>query len=419
MDEHVGHILYHVLIVIFPVLLYYLFVIQDHRSASVHHKGKLFAAIAIILILCLAFPVEYANGFSFDFRIIPIVMTFLYVGFTQGIILIGIMLGYLYLNGEPRVFILLINYAIISLIFYFLRKKYIALRMSRKLFFLTAIIGGITITRAIMMVKNNEADQLFVMLLFTVITWITLFLVVLIFENLNEQIRLQQEIRRSEKMNLISQLAASVAHEVRNPLTAVVGFLQLMKEDKDTTEKHQKYIDLTLQELHRAQSIINDYLSLAKPNNTRTQLINMSEELEKTIKLMTSYSNIQNIEVQSAVEDELFVTGSKDEIKQVLINIIKNAIEAMGNDGILKIIASKTEQDVIIKIIDNGPGMTKEQLSRIGTPFYSTKEIGTGIGLTICYQIIGKLKGSITVESEIGKGTTFIITLPYANPTPS
>src|SRR5690606_41611182 len=127
MDDHVGHILYHVLIVIFPVLLYYLFVIQDHRSASVHHKGKLFAAIAIILILCLAFPVEYANGFSFDFRIIPIVMAFLYVGFTQGIILIGIMLGYLYLNGEPRVFILLINYAIISLIFYFLRKKYIAL----------------------------------------------------------------------------------------------------------------------------------------------------------------------------------------------------------------------------------------------------------------------------------------------------
>lgn len=220
-------------------------------------------------------------------------------------------------------------------------------------------------------------------------------------------------------MNLISQLAASVAHEVRNPLTAVVGFLQLMKEDKDTTVKHQQYIDLTLQELQRAQSIINDYLSLAKPNNTRTQLINMSEELEKTIKLMTSYSNIQNIEVQSKVEDNLFVNGSKDEIKQVLINIIKNAIEAMGNDGLLEIIASKTDRDVIIKIIDNGPGMTKEQLARLGTPFYSTKEIGTGIGLTICYQIIGKLKGAITVESEIGKGTTFIITLPYANPTPS
>lgn len=210
-------------------------------------------------------------------------------------------------------------------------------------------------------------------------------------------------------MNLISQLAASVAHEVRNPLTAVVGFLQLMKEDKDTTVKHQQYIDLALQELQWVQSIINDYLSLAKPNYTRTQLINRSEELEKTI---------QNIEVQSKVEDNLFVNGGKDDIKQVLINIIKNAIEAMGNDGLLEIIASKTDRDVIIKIIDNGPGKTKEQLARLGTPFYSM-EIGTGIGLTICCQIIGKLKGAITVEGEIGKGTTFIIPLPYANPTPS
>lgn len=88
---------------------------------------------------------------------------------------------------------------------------------------------------------------------------------------------------------------------------------------------------------------------------------------------MTSYSNIQNIEVQSKVEDNLFVNGGKDDIKQVMLNIIKNAIGAMGNDGLLEIIASKTDRDVIIKIIDNGPGKTKEQLARLGTPFIQWK----------------------------------------------
>ncbi len=410
--EHIGHVLYHVLIVIFPILIYYLLTIQDNHSSPKLHPNKLLGMIIIMLLLTITFPVTYANGFAYDFRIIPIFVAFLYTGFFQGIGAILIMLGYLLLLGDTKVIFSIVNYAIIVVIFYFLLKRYHSLLLNKKLIVLSIIYGFIVTTRAIVLVKYNQIDQLLVMILFSIVTWITLLLVVLIIENLKQQILLQRELRRSEKMNVISQLAASVAHEVRNPLTTVNGFLQLIIRDDNITDKQRNYIAITLSELNRAQSIINDYLSLAKPNNSNTQLVNISEELSKTVELMTSYTNIQSIEVETFIEDSLYINGNKDEIKQVLINIIKNAIEAIGDDGLLQINAFAKDQDILVKITDNGPGMTKEQLSKIGTPFYSTKDKGTGIGLTICFQIIEQLKGSIDVESTVGKGTSFLIKLP-------
>lgn len=416
--EHIGHVLYHVLIVIFPILIYYLLTIQDNHSPK-PHPNKLLGMIIIMLLLTITFPVTYANGFAYDFRIIPIFVAFLYTGFFQGIAVILIMLGYLLLLGDTKVIFSIVNYAIIIVIFYFLLKKYHSLLLNKKLIVLSIIYSFIVITRAIVIVKSNQIDQLLVMILFSIVTWITLLLVVLIIENLKQQILLQRELRRSEKMNVVSQLAASVAHEVRNPLTTVNGFLQLIIRDDNITDKQRNYIDITLSELNRAQSIINDYLSLAKPNNSSTQLVNISEELSKTVELMTSYTNIQSIEVETFIEDSLYINGNKDEIKQVLINIIKNAIEAIGNDGLLQINAFSKDQEIIVKITDNGPGMTKEQLSKIGTPFYSTKDKGTGIGLTICFQIIEQLKGSIVVESTVGKGTSFLIKLPTSKNPPT
>ncbi|WP_242634658.1 ATP-binding protein [Bacillus timonensis] len=416
MLDHIGHILYHVLIVIFPILLYYLLVIQDNSFTPKHYSNKLLGMIVIILLLTMSFPVTYANGFSYDFRIIPIFVAFLYIGFFQGISVILMMLVFLQVLGDSNLFITLMNYAVITIIFYFLLKKYHSLLLNKKLMLLSTIYCFIVLTRTMTLVKNNLTEQILEMAIFSIVTLITLLLVVLLIENLNHQIQLQRELRRSEKMNVISQLAASVAHEVRNPLTTVNGFLQLIIRDDNITEKQRNYIDITLSELNRAQSIINDYLSLAKPNNSSTQLINISEELAKTVELMTSYTNIQNIEVETSIEKLLFINGNKDEIKQVLINIIKNAIEAIGNDGMLMIEAFSKENNITVKITDNGPGMTKEQLSKIGTPFYSTKDKGTGVGLTICFQIIEQLKGSIEVESAIGKGTTFIIKLPRYQP---
>lgn len=409
--ENMGHILYHVLIVIFPVHIYYFLAIRNNGS-STGLQGKLLGMTILILLLTMSFPVSYANGFIYDFRIIPIMVSFVYIGFFQGISTILTMMVYLYFLGDLNLPTFLVNYTIITIIFYFIGKKFKSLTLKNKLLIITAIFWFLTITRSITLIKMGELDHLYVMVFFSMITWVTLMLVILLINNLRQQIMLQMELRRSEKLNVISQLAASVAHEVRNPMTTINGFLQLMKMDDNLTIKQRSYIDISLAELTRAQEIINDYLSLAKPNINTEQVVNVSEQLNKTIDLMTSYTNIQNIKVTSAIEEQLFIRGNTDEIKQVFINIIKNGIEAISSNGKLHINAFAENNEALIIIKDNGGGMTKEQLSKIGTPFYSTKEKGTGVGLTISFQIIAQMKGKIDINSVVGKGTTFLIKLP-------
>lgn len=369
--------------------------------------------VIIILLLTMSFPVSYVNGFEYDFRLIPIIVAFMYIGMIPGIITVIIMLFYLYYLDEINLLILFINYSIITVIFYYLRKKFKLLSLKKKLLSISAVYWLITLTRSITMIKREQLDYILTVFIFSLITWFTLMLVFLLIENLKQQLFLQRELKRSEKLNVISQLAASVAHEVRNPMTTINGFLQLIKRDENITDTQRNYIDISLGELTRAQDIINDYLSLARPNNSSFQMVNISEELTKTIELMTSYTNLQNIEVVSRIEDNLYINGNTDEVKQVFINILKNGIEAMESNGKLEIQAYAASKKVIIKIADNGEGMTKSQLSRIGTPFYSTKEKGTGIGLTISFQIIEQLKGKINIKSEYGMGTTFIIELPF------
>lgn len=405
-----GHILYHVLIVLFPIHIYYFLAIRNNGSPK-EFKGKLLGMTVVILLLTMSFPISYANGFEYDFRVIPIIVSFVYIGLFQGICTTLTMMIYLFFFGDLHS-ITLVNYCILGVILYFIGKRFKSYTLKNKLLVMTLVLWVLTLTRSVTLMNRGEIEHLYVIAFFSTITWVTLMLVILLIENLRQQILLQMELRRSEKLNVISQLAASVAHEVRNPMTSINGFLQLLKMDDNLTTKQRNYIDISLTELTRAQDIINDYLSLAKPSNKTEQIVNISEELNKTIELMTSYVSFQNIEIIKTIEDRLFIRGNTNEMKQVFINILKNGIEAISKHGKINIQAFAKNNEVVIMITDNGQGMTKEQLSKIGTPFYSTKEKGTGVGLTISFQIIAQMKGKIEIKSEIEKGTTFLIRLP-------
>jgi two-component system, sporulation sensor kinase B len=236
-------------------------------------------------------------------------------------------------------------------------------------------------------------------------------------EQIIEKTRLQKELQRAEKMNAIGQLAASVAHEIRNPMTVVKGFLQIFLGKKHMTEEEHSYIQLMIDELNRAEIIINDYLSLAKPDfNQEAEIINANDLTIKVMDLMNSYAMLsKNIQMESILPKEVWIKGNKSEIKQVLINILKNGIEAMQEGGQLIMKVSEENGLAVFSISDTGIGMTDEELSRLGTAFYSLKEKGTGIGLMVCFQIIERMKGKIEVESTKGVGTTFKIYLPQAN----
>ncbi|MEH7510739.1 ATP-binding protein [Priestia megaterium] len=232
-------------------------------------------------------------------------------------------------------------------------------------------------------------------------------------EVIMEKTRMQKELQRAEKMNAIGQLAASVAHEIRNPMTVVKGFLQLFQDNTKLSNTELSYIHLMINEMDRAEAIIHDYLSLAKPDVHQHRFINCLECVTSLVDLLSSYALLtNNILIELDAKEEMYVRGNRNELNQVLLNIMKNGIEAMRAGGTLRVGLYKREGHVHIQIEDTGIGMTSEQVNRLGTAFYSLKEKGTGIGLMVSYQLVEQMNGRIEVESIPGKGSTFTLIFP-------
>lgn len=223
------------------------------------------------------------------------------------------------------------------------------------------------------------------------------------------------ELQRSEKMEIISQLAASIAHEVRNPLQVTRGFLQLLGS-KASNDKDKNYMVIAIDELDRASEIITDFLTFAKPQLEHTTLLNIGEELQKIEGILVPLATMQGGVIHLKIAADLYVRGNSSKFKQALINIIKNSIEALGENGVIEIQAfeNKDENHVVIRIKDNGEGMNESDIKRLGEPYYSKKSKGTGLGLMVTYRIIESMQGSIVYKSIKGNGTEANIFLPVS-----
>ncbi|WP_239615582.1 sensor histidine kinase [Cohnella mopanensis] len=217
-------------------------------------------------------------------------------------------------------------------------------------------------------------------------------------------------LQRTEKMKIISDLAASVAHEVRNPLQVTRGFLQLLAEKTD--EKSKSYFELAVNELDRASDIITDFLTFAKPEIEKINLLNLSQELKSIGAIMMPLAAMNGGVLVCIAEGDLYIYGNSSKLKQALINIVKNSIEAIGNGGVIKIEVVAEVDEAVVRLSDNGQGMEQEEVAKLGEPFFSTKTKGTGLGLMVTFRIIEVMKGTITIHSTKGKGTEFVIRFP-------
>ena len=232
-------------------------------------------------------------------------------------------------------------------------------------------------------------------------------------DNIIAKTKIQKELQRAEKMNAIGQLAASVAHEIRNPMTVVRGFLQIFRAKDHFSPEELMYVQLMIEELNRAELIINDYLSLAKPDLEKIEKVDAGELAQNVMDLMNTFALMkQNITLLSDTDSDIVLKGNINELKQVLINIVKNGIESMRSGGVLNLKIYKQEEYGVFEVTDTGIGMSPDELERLGTAFYSLKEKGTGMGLMVCYQIVESMKGQIDVISEKGIGTTFRVFIP-------
>jgi two-component system sporulation sensor kinase A len=235
---------------------------------------------------------------------------------------------------------------------------------------------------------------------------------VITFKDITELKKTQELLIKSDKLSAVGQLAAGVAHEIRNPLTALKGFLQLLKTNN---EKEKYYIEIMQNELNRIEFIVNEFLFVSKPQATHFVTQTLDSIVTSTIELLQPQALLDNIQIEAELMPDLPpVSCDEHQLKQVFINIMKNALEAMPLGGTMRIQAllDNNRNYITIRFIDQGCGISPERLPKLGEPFYSTKEKGTGLGLMVCFRIIEAHGGFMEIRSKLEEGTTVEIKLP-------
>ena len=224
--------------------------------------------------------------------------------------------------------------------------------------------------------------------------------------------RMEELLRRSEKLTTVGQLAAGVAHEIRNPLTTLRGFLQLQQQNQVLNLKHN---DIMMSELDRINLIVSEFLILAKPQAVHFQKKDVRYIVSDVISLLDSQAHLLGIVFNLQVTEEpALVYAEENQLKQVFINLLKNSMEAMSKGGMITIHLFLEGESVKIFIRDQGTGIPAEMLSKLGEPFFTSKETGTGLGLMVSQRIIQSHKGTLDIESTEGEGTTALVQLPIA-----
>ncbi|WP_019242511.1 MULTISPECIES: PAS domain S-box protein [Bacillus] len=234
-------------------------------------------------------------------------------------------------------------------------------------------------------------------------------------EDVTEELEIQERLRKSDTLTVVGELAAGIAHEIRNPMTALKGFIQLLQ--CSVKEDFTSYFSIIMSELKRIDTIITEFLILAKPQALQYEEKNINVIVKETIDLLSAEALLYNIIfVTNLSKQGLNIFCEPNQLKQVFINIIKNAMESMNEGGTITVVTEIFDDRFIkVSITDEGIGISKERLKKLGEPFYTTKERGTGLGLMVSYKIIEEHEGIVEVESAESVGTTFTILLPRQN----
>ncbi len=240
---------------------------------------------------------------------------------------------------------------------------------------------------------------------------------VAVIHDITELKKYEEEAKRAERLSALGNLAAGVAHEIRNPLNAISITVQRLKSEfvpQKDKEEYISFIKTVLDEIKRLDNIINQFLSLAKAQKLNLVPTDMGKFLNEVTDLAEIEANQKDIQLTRKIDSLPEIRIDADELKKALLNIMLNGIQAMPSSGELRVSSylDDSQRNIMIEIKDSGAGIPRENLSKIFQPYFSTREKGTGLGLSIAYRIISDHKGKIGVKSEKGKGTTFTIKLP-------
>ncbi|PEJ32216.1 sensor histidine kinase [Peribacillus butanolivorans] len=225
----------------------------------------------------------------------------------------------------------------------------------------------------------------------------------------------EKEIVRTEKLKYVGQLAAGVAHEIRNPLTTIKGFFQLLKSQDYDKTLIVKYSDVMLEEVNRVNVFVTQLLDLAKPHQLEWEKLDLKDFLDEIIDVYSSSNPSSHVTLINSVTQSIYIYTDRNRLRQVLLNVLNNSCEAFDSKGKIELNLTIVPQYIKLIIRDDGIGISPENLKNIGMPFYTTKLEGNGLGVATCIQIMEELKGKFQIESTYGQGTEVILTIPTTN----
>ena len=403
-----------ILLSLFLLQMIYLFKYVYRLEESKRLPMTIFPVFSIVL--CMLVPVAFNQEFVWDLRWIPFILGCLYGGYRLGILLLGlILLIRIFTGGLMGFYVVSLSFPLVGFLAMYVSKYYLRMNIKQKLLTSTSLsILGLILTIPIshLFDKNNIESSFWIE--YFVIHIVGMLIATLLLEVILTNLQVLQNLVKAEKLQTVSHLAASISHEVRNPLTASRGFIQMLSDETISTKTRKQYAQIALQELDRATEVINDYLTFAKPALDTNETINISKEIQHAINVIMPLANMNAIQIHVSLlpTDSHIVMGERKKFQQCLINILKNGIESMPNNRHLRIKQTYYKNIMQINISDEGSGMTQEQINRLGEPYFTTKEKGTGLGLMVSYSIIKAMGGTILVTSQQGKGTSFSIRLP-------
>lgn len=405
------------------IILYFVYASFLHGEIPLKYSDQTMIAIisSVSIISCMAFPLKVIPGMNLDMRVIPFMIGSFYGGRKVALFLLALMLSFrLYINDGTDFYhlcMICISYLFVFFFMFYLIPKFLKERSTKKriqYILYICFIGKVTFLTTVF--AKGVPFHLYIvsgLIGFSIIQIILVLIFVMMLEKGKQEKKLRAKLQKMEKLSVVSDMAASISHEVRNPLTVTKGFLQLLKEPDIPHDKQLLYIDLSIGELERAEGIISDYLTFAKPDLNQSECLNIYEELQSFLNIITPYAKMYNVDIAVNVEDtKLFMYGDREKLQQCFLNVAKNGIEAMQKGGKLLINLEKEENRVLISFTDTGNGMNEDQLNRLGTPFYSTKEKGTGLGTMVVYSLAEVMGGEVYVMSQVNVGTTFQFIFP-------
>lgn len=401
-------IVLNIILIIFPILVYFLLSIYKDNITKKYNDFLLNISLLTSLYLCLRFGTITSNNKILLFCNVPIVISFIKGKPFLAISLSLINIIYSYQIDNVLLIITLIKY-LSYLILYLVSKKR---KLSANGFILSsAVLQGFFLSFEYFFLEvNSSLNDIVIMLLLVFIYYFITFITVYIFKLIDKVQNLNKTIKLLEKDKKIKDALFKLTHEIKNPLAVCKGYLEMI--DFDKREKAEKYVVIMQEEINRSLNIMTDFIQLnkIKVEKTRICINDLLDDVYNSFKLVAKSKNIKLMYNDS--DNDIYIDADYDRLKQVLVNLIKNSMEAINKNGIIEIINKRFDSFDEITIKDNGIGMSEETLTKLKEMFYTTKENGTGLGVSLSNEIIEAHGGNLTFKSSLNKGTTAQIKLP-------